>query len=97
LEYANNGCSHQFITHVPPPAIVFTEHHYSAFLRAARFGFAPSPAASAAFFRLALRFNLVLIFLRLRETPYEPFHRLPLFDFLSPLPIVYIRLTEVQV
>lgn len=42
---------------------------YSAFLRAARFGLAGSPAASVDFLRVALRFKRVFILLRFRETP----------------------------
>jgi hypothetical protein len=67
---------------------------YDAFFLATLRGFATgsADAASAAGFAdaEALRFNLAFIAFRLRDTPYEPFHRLPFFDFLSPLPIIVI-------
>jgi hypothetical protein len=64
---------------------------YDAFFLATLRGFAAgsaTPASAAALTDAdAVRFNLAFMALRLRDTPYEPFHRLPFFDFLSPLPI----------
>ena len=58
----------------------------SAFFLTARFGFAGA-AASVFLAFVVPRFNLALMAVRLRETPYECLQRFPFFDFLSPFPM----------
>ena len=53
-------------------------------------------AAAFADLLVADLFSLARMEERLRETPKEPFHLFPFFDFLSPLPIACVELTVEQ-